>query len=99
MTPQSLWPSGTRCPLGLSFDVDAETAVLADAPGLVGDAGAMTHQAFGPRVGVPRLLKMLGEERVRATFFAPGFTARRWPGSYTQKLWMRVKKKAAYLPG
>ena len=32
-------------------------------------AMAMTHQAFGPRVGVPRILALLAEYGLPATFF------------------------------
>jgi peptidoglycan/xylan/chitin deacetylase (PgdA/CDA1 family) len=39
----------------------------------------MSHQAYGPKVGVPRLLAVLERAGVRATFFVPGFTARRYP--------------------
>jgi peptidoglycan/xylan/chitin deacetylase (PgdA/CDA1 family) len=39
----------------------------------------MTHQAFGPLVGVPRLLALLAEYQLTATFFVPGLTAERYP--------------------
>ena len=39
----------------------------------------MSHQAYGPRVGVPRILEILRRRDVRATFFVPGFTAERYP--------------------
>ena len=39
----------------------------------------MTHQAYGPRTGVPRLLRLLERRAVPATFFVPGYTAERWP--------------------
>ncbi|MFL6053958.1 MAG: polysaccharide deacetylase family protein [Actinoallomurus sp.] len=35
----------------------------------------MGHQSYGPRIGVPRLLRLLERQDVRATFFVPGFTA------------------------
>jgi peptidoglycan/xylan/chitin deacetylase (PgdA/CDA1 family) len=35
----------------------------------------MSHQRYGPRVGVPRILRMLERTGVRATFFVPGLTA------------------------
>ena len=41
----------------------------------------MTHQAFGPRVGVPRLLALLADHNLRASFFVPGFTADRYPAT------------------
>ena len=31
----------------------------------------MSHQAYGPLVGVPRLLGLLGRHRIRSTFFVP----------------------------
>ena len=74
-------PEGAACGLAFSFDVDAESPLLDADPGSAADASAMSHQAFGPRVGVPRILRMLGEEGVSATFFVPGWTARRWPGA------------------
>jgi peptidoglycan/xylan/chitin deacetylase (PgdA/CDA1 family) len=39
----------------------------------------MSHQAYGPRTGVPRLLRLLDRQGVRATFFVPGYSAERWP--------------------
>jgi peptidoglycan/xylan/chitin deacetylase (PgdA/CDA1 family) len=39
----------------------------------------MTHQAYGPLVGVPRLLELLAEYGLTATFFIPGLTADRYP--------------------
>lgn len=74
-------PDGFSCALALTFDVDAESAILAMSPATQRDAMAMTHQAFGPRVGVPRILRLLTEMQVSATFFVPGWTARRWPAT------------------
>ena len=37
------------------------------------------HQAYGPRTGVPRILRVLDRQGIRATFFVPGYTAERWP--------------------
>jgi peptidoglycan/xylan/chitin deacetylase (PgdA/CDA1 family) len=39
----------------------------------------MTHQAYGPVTGVPRLLDMLDRHQVAATFFVPGYSALRYP--------------------
>ena len=63
----------------LSFDVDAESAILASGRRYAEHAMVMTHQAFGPRVGVPRILRMLAEYQLSATFFVPGLTAERYP--------------------
>jgi peptidoglycan/xylan/chitin deacetylase (PgdA/CDA1 family) len=63
----------------LSFDVDAESAILASGRRYAEHAMVMTHQAFGPRVGVPRILGLLAEYQLPATFFVPGLTAERYP--------------------
>jgi peptidoglycan/xylan/chitin deacetylase (PgdA/CDA1 family) len=65
----------------LAFDVDGESAILAMGDEHRANAMAMTHQAFGPRVGVPRILALLAEYRLLATFFVPGATAVRWPAA------------------
>lgn len=63
----------------LCFDVDGESPILAQGRRHADNAMVMTHQAFGPEVGVPRLLGLLDDLGVRATFFIPGFTADRHP--------------------
>jgi peptidoglycan/xylan/chitin deacetylase (PgdA/CDA1 family) len=63
----------------LTFDVDAETAILAEGGGHARNAGLMSHQAYGPLVGVPRILELLHEYSLPATFFVPGWTADNHP--------------------
>ena len=74
------WPSGKRAAASFSFDVDAESAILFASPGSEHRSGVMSHQSYGPLVGVPRLLRILDKHRVRSTFFVPGYTAERYPG-------------------
>jgi peptidoglycan/xylan/chitin deacetylase (PgdA/CDA1 family) len=69
-----------------SFDVDAESPVLASGRRFAGHAMAMTHQAFGPLHGVPRLLRLLDEYHLPATFFIPGLTADRYPAMVEEVL-------------
>jgi peptidoglycan-N-acetylglucosamine deacetylase len=70
-----------RTAAALTFDVDAEAPVLALGDEHRHNAMAMTHQAFGPRVGVPRIIRLLAEYGIRATFFVPGVTAIRHPNT------------------
>jgi peptidoglycan-N-acetylglucosamine deacetylase len=63
----------------LSFDVDAEAPILVEGARHAANAGVMSHQAYGPLVGVPRILALLAEYDLRATFFVPGLTADRYP--------------------
>jgi peptidoglycan/xylan/chitin deacetylase (PgdA/CDA1 family) len=69
------WPDGQQCAVVLSFDVDAESGFLFREPeksrrSLAG----LEERRFGPRVGVDRILRMLDQLRLPATFFIPGWT-------------------------
>ncbi len=46
--------------------------------------GLMSHQAYGPLVGVPRILKVLRETGVRSSFYVPGYIALRYPDQIKQ---------------
>jgi peptidoglycan/xylan/chitin deacetylase (PgdA/CDA1 family) len=63
----------------LTFDVDAEAVILAESGLYARNAGVMSHQAYGPLVGIPRILDLLREYSLPATFFVPGWTADRHP--------------------
>jgi peptidoglycan/xylan/chitin deacetylase (PgdA/CDA1 family) len=78
------WLGGKAAVFVLSFDVDAESPILAQGLRHAENAMAMTHQAYGPLVGVPRLLRLLVEYDLRATFFVPGLTADRYPGTVAE---------------
>ena len=78
------WHNGRAAVAVLSFDVDAESPILAAGRRYAEHAMAMTHQAFGPLVGVPRLLELLADYSLPATFFVPGLTAERYPQTVAQ---------------
>lgn len=73
------WRNGHAAVAVLTFDVDAESPILAQGRRYAGHAMVMSHQAFGPRTGVPRLLALLADYDLKATFFVPGLTAERHP--------------------
>lgn len=73
------WPTGKKSAASFTFDVDAESAVLFASPGSEHRAGVMSHQSYGPLVGVPRLLDILDRVGIKSTFFVPGYTALRYP--------------------
>ena len=79
MPPGFRWPDGTSAAACFTFDVDAESPILFERPESAGWLDVMSHQAYGPRTGVPRILRILDRQRIRATFFIPGYTADRWP--------------------
>ncbi|EID16165.1 polysaccharide deacetylase family protein [Mycolicibacterium phlei] len=73
------WPEGKKAAAAFTFDVDAESAVLWGNEAAATRMSVMSHQAYGPLVGVPRILNLLERHQIRATFFVPGYTAHRWP--------------------
>lgn len=66
------WKDGARCAVALSFDADHETNELRDGGQSV---GRLSWGEYGARVGVPRILKLLKTEDVKATFFVPAVAA------------------------
>ncbi|UQX86962.1 polysaccharide deacetylase [Jatrophihabitans telluris] len=73
------WPDGKTSAASFTFDIDAESAVLWRTPHNGTRMSVMSHQAYGPLVGVPRLLALLDRHQIRSTFFVPGYTAERYP--------------------
>ncbi len=73
------WPAGHQAAATLGFDMDAEAVVLTIQPSSASRLSVMSHQAYGPLTGMPRILALLARRGVRATFFCPGFTAERYP--------------------
>ncbi len=74
-----IWPPGFRACASFTFDVDGESAVLGVDWEARRRPSLMSHQAYGPEVGVPRILRILDQHRVKATFFVPGLIAELHP--------------------
>ena len=73
------WPDGRQAAAFLGFDMDAEDVALTVDPESRHRLSAMSHQAYGPLTGMPRVLDLLKRHDLRATFFCPGYTAERYP--------------------
>ncbi len=71
LTPE-VWPGGGRVAVALSFDFDSETNALRD-----GEDSPGTHSRgeYSARVAVPRILALLDEHDIPASFFVPAVTA------------------------
>lgn len=74
------WPEGKTAVACLTFDLDAEAAVLTADISSVHRMTPMSHQSYGPLVGVPRILALLDRHDLKSTFFVPGYSAQRYPG-------------------
>lgn len=73
------WPEGKVAAASFTFDVDAESAVLWGNEAAGARMSVMSHQAYGPLVGIPRILDLLDRHQIPSTFFVPGHTAHRYP--------------------
>lgn len=62
------WPGGARVAILLSFDVDNETVWVKNANFSIGN---LSQGQYGARVGLPRILDVLDEYQVPASFFVP----------------------------
>ncbi|MFE9643238.1 polysaccharide deacetylase [Streptomyces sp. NPDC006365] len=63
----------------LSFDLDGPTLWLDRATGQWDDARGFSLGAYGPWRGTPRLLDLLEDRSLPATFFVPGKIVEEWP--------------------
>jgi peptidoglycan-N-acetylglucosamine deacetylase len=79
LPPGFRWPDGIRAAACITFDVDAESPMLFEHPETADWLDVMSHQAYGARTGIARLLRALDRRGIRATFFIPGYSAERWP--------------------
>ncbi|WP_158168257.1 polysaccharide deacetylase family protein [Mycolicibacterium smegmatis] len=77
--PGLVWPEGKVAAAAFTFDVDAESAILWGNEAVGARMSVMSHQAYGPLVGVPRILDLLERHQIASTFFVPGHTAHRYP--------------------
>jgi peptidoglycan/xylan/chitin deacetylase (PgdA/CDA1 family) len=73
------WPGGARSAASLTFDLDAEEVWIAENPANASRPGVLSQGTYGPRVGVPLILRILERRGIHATFFVPGRVAERHP--------------------
>jgi peptidoglycan/xylan/chitin deacetylase (PgdA/CDA1 family) len=64
----------------LSFDFDAETLWIGRDPANWKRPGTLSQGTYGAKIGVPKILELLDEEDIKATFFVPGWTAEHHTG-------------------
>ena len=70
LTPDS-WPGGARVAVLLSFDVDNETIWLRNGDTSI---GGLSQGQYGARVGLGRILRLLDEHDIGASFFGPAIS-------------------------
>ena len=67
LTPEQ-WPNGARVAVLLSFDVDNEAVWLRNNDTNV---GGLSQGQYGSRVALGRILKLLDQHKIAASFFGP----------------------------
>ena len=82
------WPGGAKCAVMLTFDFDAETLWTGRDARNKQRPGVLSQGRYGAATGVPKILEMLSEEEVPATFFVPGWTVE----NHTDKVEMILKE-------
>ena len=74
-----VWPEDVKMAVVLSFDLDAESLWTARDPKNLDRPVTLSQGEYGPRAGVPRILKLLKKYGIGATFFVPGWSMERYP--------------------
>ena len=78
------WPNGARVAVGLSFDVDNATADLATG-NLISES--ISRGEYGAVEGVPRILRLLGQDASATFKFADVFKKSPQGWRYTHVIW------------
>ena len=76
LNPDS-WPGGARVAVLLSYDVDNET-VQGLRTGNI-NIGQLSQGQYGSRVALPRIVKLMDEQEIPATFFFPAWSLKLAP--------------------
>lgn len=73
------WPENADLAVALTFDVDGEAPWLGEGPDNGQRLTLLSQGRFGPVRGLVRVLDLLAEFGIRATFYVPGYTADHHP--------------------
>ena len=70
-----IWPGDTQCVVMLGFDVDGVSSWLNRNPDYQNLPSLMSMAEYGPSVATPRILDLLDQHSVKASFYVPGYVA------------------------
>jgi peptidoglycan/xylan/chitin deacetylase (PgdA/CDA1 family) len=73
------WPDGKRSCVALAFDLDGPTGSAMLDGSIWCNPAYFTLGAYGPWRALGRILDVLAERGVRATFFVPAWVMENWP--------------------
>ena len=73
---ESVWPGGAKCAACFTFDLDAEYVFLGTNPDVAKMPRVLSQGDYVWRAGIiPRILDLLGENRIKSTFFVVAMNA------------------------
>ncbi|HKG37604.1 MAG TPA: polysaccharide deacetylase family protein [Conexibacter sp.] len=75
----SAWLAGSAAAFLITIPVDCEACMLSIGSRYAKHPLVMSHQRYEINRGLPRLIELLGDLGLPATFFAPGWTLERHP--------------------
>ncbi|MFD0514396.1 polysaccharide deacetylase family protein [Streptomyces aureus] len=78
------WPHGRRSAVALAFDLDGPTGGAMLDGSLWDRPGYFALGGYGPHRALPRLLDLLDDGGVPATFFTPAWVVEHWPQACRQ---------------
>lgn len=70
-----IWPGDTQCVAMLTFDVDGVSSWLWRDANFANFPSLMSMAEYGPSVAAPRILDLLDEHGIKASFYVPGYVA------------------------
>ena len=73
------WPDGKRCAVALAFDLDGPTGNALIDRSIWRNPAFFTLGAYDIWRPLPRLLDLLSDQQLPATFFVPGWVVETWP--------------------
>ena len=73
------WPEGNRSCVALAFDLDGPTGDAMLDGSIWNNPSYFTLGSYGPWRALGRLLDMLADRKVPATFFVPAWVVENWP--------------------
>ncbi len=79
MSDKVRWPGSAQVAVMLSFELDGPTIWGNVDERVWGWPRELSVGEYGPRRGLPRILDLLEEHQLPATFFVPGRVAEQWP--------------------
>ncbi|MFD8456474.1 polysaccharide deacetylase [Streptomyces antimycoticus] len=77
--PAGRWPAAARSAVALAFDVDGPTGDAMLSGAIWRKPGYFSLGAYGPYRALPRILDLLDDAGVPATFFTPAWVVETWP--------------------